>query len=141
MKPQNLEKKVGSLGRVGKTIAALGLAAGLYAVAPSLVSSPAYADTIYFGKLDKSTTQTVAYVTWENIKVKSKYHKQLGGMDKHDPKYTAVLEQRNKSIRDAIRKVGESTKYEVVVEKSDPEIKGYVDINNQVVAKLEEIEK
>ncbi len=126
---ENLEKKL-------KTI---GFAFGFGAAAFISNPMPAYADTIYHGKLKNA--EKAAYVEWNAVKEASKYTKELNKMDNNDPKYNTIKEKRNKSVKDAIKRVGKENNYDVVVEKDDPKIDNYNNINNQVKKKIKDIEE
>ncbi|MEK6875573.1 MAG: hypothetical protein AABX30_02725 [Nanoarchaeota archaeon] len=104
-----------------------------------LSSSVSDADTIYYGKLKGA--QRIAYVEFDEVKVESKYHKQLERLSETDPKYTVFVNKRYNSIVAAITEVAKEEKYDVVIEKGDPDVKNSTDIGELVMAKLEEIEK
>ena len=96
------------------------------------------ADTVYFGGEVKGK-ETPAYIVFDKIKTESKYHNQIPS--KNDPNYDKILQKRNNSLTEAIKDVANKKGYDVVVEKNDPEIKGYVDISNLVISQLKENEK
>jgi hypothetical protein len=121
-----------------------GTLAGL--VTGGAVFSPiekAVADTIYYGSYNPKEEQKVAYVEFSEISPKSKYVLP----SKNDTRYNLILNQRNTSISNAISDVagdfnGEyQATYDVVVEKDDPAVKGYVEITSKVIKRLKEIEK
>ena len=112
---------------------------GIVAVVGTAFMNPleARAETIYFGKV--KDTKNPAYVVYDTIKTSSKYHSQLP--EKNHPDYNKILAKRNDSVNEAIRDVANEGRYDVVVEKDDPKINGYLDINATVIKKIEENEK
>ena len=110
----------------------------LAGIASAIVLSPleALADTVYYGKIEGA--KTPAWVIFDSLKTESKYHAQLP--DKNSPNYDKILAQRNNSVYTAIRDVATNNKYDVVVEKDDPAINGYVDITEEVKKKIKENE-
>ena len=126
---ENLEKRVKKFG----------VAIGLVATAMMYSPSPAYAETVYYGKVKDAKSS--AYVQWDTVKAASKYTKELDKLNTSDPQYNTTKDKRNKSVKDAIKKVGEDKKYDVVVEKDDPKIDNYKNINDDVKKKIEELEK
>ena len=101
----------------------------------------AWADTIYYGKIEQSKKQNSAYIIHEDVKVKSKYYEKLSKMKSNDPDYYSVLSQLELSINNAVVNVASSNGYNVVVEKDDPEIKDYTAITQKVIEKMEKNEK
>lgn len=112
---------------------------GIVAVVGAAFMSPleAMADTVYFGKVKDA--EKPAYVVYDTIKTSSKYHSQLP--EKNHPDYNKILAKRDDSVNEAIRDVAKEKGYDVVVEKEDPKINGYLDINPTVIEKIKENEK
>ena len=125
---RNLEK------RLRETFLVLGLTAS--AMFPSY---NAMADTIYYGKVKDA--KKAAYIDWNVVKEASKYTAELDKMDNNDPKYDTIKEKRNKSVKNAIKNVGREDNYDVIVEKGDPKIANYKNINSRVKDKIKDIEK
>ena len=94
----------------------------------------AYADTVYFGKVKDAKTS--AYVVYSDISAKSKY--QPGKDDSDRAKKIAT---RDTNIRTSITAVAVAGSYDVIVEKGDPVISGYKDVNKEVIETLKAIEK
>ena len=121
------------------------LTSGIIATAIALSPLEAIADTVYYGELNKDKKyESPAYIVFDDVKTESKYHKRLPMPN--DPNYDKILQQRNDSVYKAIEDVAigddkKDDKYDVVVEESDPKIKEYVNITEEVIKKLEENEK
>jgi len=99
----------------------------------------ALADTTYYGKVDKKKSQEAAYIVFDEVKVKSKYHDELP--EKNDPNYDKILAQRNKSVNKAVEDVAKDKSYDVVVEKDDPKLTDYTNISDSVITKMEKNEE
>ena len=109
-------------------------------LASFLTLAPQYvaADTIYYGGSIKNKEKP-AYIIYDKVKIESRYHQELPS--KNDPDYDKILQKRNNSVKKAIKQVAKEEGYDVVVEKNDPEIKGYTDISALVIEQLKENEK
>ena len=119
--------------------------AGATLLAGSIALSPleeVVADTSYYGSYKPREEQKVAYIEYNKLASESKHTLP----PKNDPRYNFILNQRNMNISNAITDVagnfnGEyEVAYDVVVEKDDPRINGYVDITQKVAKRLKEIE-
>ncbi len=104
-------------------------------------SGLSYADTIYYGKLEQEKKQNIAYVEWDEIKKASKYHKQLEKLNKNDPKYMIIQNKRNEEVMNTIKKIAKEKNYDVVIEKDDPKIEGYKNINKEIKKEICRIEE
>ena len=119
------------LSYVGRGLAGLAIASGIG------YSPEAYADNIYYQTVNKvSEAKTPAYIIYNNVSAASKY--QPG---KDDSDRVAKIAKREGNIRTSITAVAAAGNYDLVVEKGDPVIKNYKDINAEVIETLKAIER
>ncbi|MEK6873385.1 MAG: hypothetical protein AABW91_00935 [Nanoarchaeota archaeon] len=120
-------------GYAGKSLAGLALASGIG------YSPEAYANQIYYINTednDLNKSKTPAYIVYNNVSAASKY--QPG---KDDSDRVAKIAKRDANIRTSVTAVAAAGNYDIVVEKGDPVIKGYKDINPEVIETLKAIER
>ena len=116
---------LGLAGKIGMGLAVAGM---------SLYSPHAYADSVYFGAVKGA--KSPAYIVYKDVSAASKYQPAKDSVD-----YAKQIAKRMENISSAIATVATAGKYDVVVEKADPVIKDYVDINPNVIKSLKEIEQ
>ncbi len=118
---------------VGRGLAGLVIASGIG------YSPEAYANQIYYINTednDLNKSKTPAYIVYNNVSAASKY--QPG---KDDSDRVAKIAKRDANIRTSVTAVAAAGNYDIVVEKGDPVIKGYKDINPEVIETLKAIER
>ncbi len=116
---------LGLAGKIGMGLAIAGM---------SLHSPHAYADSVYYGAIKGA--KSPAYIVYKDVSAASKYQPAKDSVD-----YAKQIAKRMENISSAIATVATAGKYDVVVEKGDPVIKDYVDINPNVIKSLKEIEQ
>ena len=113
--------------------------AGLVIASVIGYSPEAYANQIYYINTednDLNKSKTPAYIVYNNVSAASKY--QPG---KDDSDRVAKIAKRDANIRTSVTAVAAAGNYDIVVEKGDPVIKGYKDINPEVIETLKAIER
>jgi len=106
-----------------------------------LPSWEASAETVYYNNIPGGKIKDAkkpAHVVFDEVKTASSI---IVPEDTRNPSYHSQLSKRNASVYGAISTVASRGGHDVVVERGDPVIKDYVNINEAVKKQIKESEK